>query len=103
MAQYTPGPWAIGNGDPATYARNHAICSGPVIIGKANGLGYPLGKGWAAESEANARLMAAAPELLDALKDALSALETAAHRDPDQAGLYYCPAARAAIAKAEGD
>jgi hypothetical protein len=44
---------------------------------------------------------AAAPDLLDALKDALIALETASHRDPEQSGLYYCSKARAAIAKAE--
>lgn len=54
------------------------------------------------EAEANARLIAAAPELLTALKDALAALELAKKRDPDQAGLYHCPLAREAAAKAEG-
>lgn len=54
------------------------------------------------EAEANARLIAAAPLLLFALQDALKALDFAAMRDPEQAGLYYCPLARKAIAKAQG-
>lgn len=66
---HTPGPWTVGNGSPTVYAREHAICAGPIIIGCALGNGYPIGRGWAPDSAANARLMAAAPDLLAALEE----------------------------------
>ena len=53
------------------------------------------------ECRANAKLMAAAPELLEALKKCLAALERASYYTPEDT-LAAADEARAAIAKAEG-
>ena len=53
-----------------------------------------------AETAANARLIAAAPELLAACQEAIFVLEFAKRQDPGQAGLYHCPSVRRAIAHA---
>jgi hypothetical protein len=67
---------------------------------------FKRGEGWQSECavrEANARLIAAAPDLLDAIKPLLALLEPV-----ETLGLLAAPeleklnAARAAIAKAEG-
>lgn len=58
------------------------------------------------EQEANARLIAAAPELLDALRDALNCIDNIPERDRARLGLYsmkWYGDARAAIAKATGE
>jgi hypothetical protein len=52
--------------------------------------------------EANARLIAGAPDLLAALKWALDNLSMPTHLSDPEYGLHY-QAARAAIAKAEGE
>lgn len=91
MSNHTPGPWRTGdawntifgppNGNPA-----------PEIIAKVQ-------RG----NEANARLLAAAPELLAALKWALG---NVASPLPSMEGraefISQCKTAQAAIAKAEG-
>lgn len=65
--QHTPGPWDVGqNGDSC--ARDHVIASGPKVIAKVYGRGYPSGFGWSPDSAADARLIAAAPDLLAAVK-----------------------------------
>jgi len=96
-AKSTPGPWTYED------------CFHPEFIIRAKGLGviarsiYPDGNGI---GRANARLIAAAPELLDALRGFLDCIGT---RKPDVDGYYSEPIhrdeverARAAIAKAEG-
>ena len=58
------------------------------------------------ESTANARLMAAAPDLLEALRDLLSRAESELDQTATHDGLANCDAlarCRAAIAKATGD
>jgi len=40
------------------------------VLAEVVGFGYPSGKGWSERSEANARLMALSPEMLEALRDA---------------------------------
>ena len=94
-AGFTPGPWAagvrVGGFIDITHSSNkpgditRALCRVQSRIT------------WAAESMANARLIAAAPELLAALECALEWLEQwDAEND-------LVPAARAAIAKATGE
>jgi hypothetical protein len=62
-AQHTPGPWAVtsSKGDVHSQARNgqNWICQGP-----NDSVSAPF----ASEREANARLIAAAPKLLAALR-----------------------------------
>lgn len=65
MPAHTPGPWHVGNAHGA--ARDHAICVDHQVIARVTGSGFPIGKGWSAETAANARLIAAAPDLLAAL------------------------------------
>ncbi len=103
MAKHTPGPWRVISGTlGAVEAANgvqvaNAEQTRPVRCAADHD-----------ERKANARLIAAAPELLEALKGALEALEFAAgsHEGPiteqertDSANLYR---AHEAIAKAEG-
>lgn len=57
--KHTPGPWQIGRYDDIVDA------SGEII--RAKGLALTRGD----EAEANSRLIAAAPEMLAALKDAM--------------------------------
>jgi hypothetical protein len=93
MSKPTPGPWAVGP------RRQHEI---PIRSAAMPGLEPIVTKAVAirdGEGEANARLIAAAPDLLDALFWALSQIED--DLDPDhQAALA---SAWAAIAKATGE
>jgi len=96
MSKYTPGPWwrdddgfiASGNGD--TY----------VTVADANVNSLDID-----EREANTSLIAAAPELLAALKNAAKILDDDGARDGYSGKESYddaADAARAAIARAEG-
>jgi hypothetical protein len=96
-AKHTPGPWhrrigRVGNGTPAS--QHEQVCnSDGVAVVMLEHDGQPDG-------DANARLIAAAPDLLEACKDALSSFSAAhAHR---RNGNCECDVIRAAIAKAEG-
>ena len=81
QATHTPGPWRVEDGQ--------TIWSGEELVGAAGRIGMPM--------EANARLIAAAPEMLAALE---WAVETA---DTEQYDADWYAAARAAIAKAKGE
>lgn len=70
---HTPGPWHQGDGHGT--GKGYAICSGPQILAKVNGNGYPAGIGNAPESDANAALIAAAPDILEECKRYRAALE----------------------------
>lgn len=92
MTNHTPGPWAA-NPDGLIHAGKNRL-----HIAQA----ATIGMGHAAA--ANARLMAAAPDLIAALTHALDRFESIpAHQD--EAGIYRHAAtiARAAIAKATGE
>lgn len=105
MAAHTPGPWAI------TYAQTSArwpiVCSDDergIEVAELSGVvAERLGVRWfsdpnAPEIEANARLIAAAPDLLAALK----ALFVAVDGNPGALSTVDAViAAKAAIAKAE--
>lgn len=92
MSKHTPGPWKA-------HFEDAYFVTGPDLgrvammmnLKGAHGLG---GRRSGNESAANARLIAAAPDLLEALKDAV--------RDSESPG-QWLDEARAAIAKATGE
>jgi len=87
MSKHTPEPWIyIGNGD--IVARSENYCGGEKDIASVF---LTVND----EDEANARLIAAAPDLLEALQ-AIMAGVAGCERQP------HWEAARAAIAKATG-
>ena len=99
MSAHTLGPWkwhAAKHDD----GRNN----GSVISGADTGLAYCICKApqFATEKDwaANARLIAAAPELLDACEGLLSALDEDCQSPSRRDELMF--AARAAVAKARG-
>ena len=103
-AAHTPGPWVWDDRSLRPVVRDPDTCNVHSILDAEGGYGFIGGdnKACMAELEADYRLIAAAPDLLMALKlafqhlngggDSLNALEHAA----------AFRAARAAIAKAEG-
>ena len=88
MTGHTPGPWQ---------ARRGQLWRGWVVCDESGAVHTTVSAEKAPETEANARLMAAAPELLKAAKAAHRALltdEPYPHKENE--------ALRQAIAKAEG-
>jgi len=88
MNKHTPGPWNRIKGDRNVYSASGTVCKTPAIIG---------GGSAAANWEANARLIAAAPDLLEALSEIINdggkfVMTNETHRK-----------SRAAIAKARGE
>jgi hypothetical protein len=76
-AQHTPGPWKVKAGTNAVLAGRKQICS---HVNAASAL--PVNMLDDQEiAQANARLIAAAPELLEALQAALEALRGSAGFD----------------------
>jgi hypothetical protein len=94
----TPGPWRIEDA-PDAY--------GGLSISGDNGSEYSDNVIATVYAEANARLIAAAPDLLEALADCLETLEYVSYAQPDLVGYGVragrAAAARAAIAKALGE
>ena len=86
--KHTPGPWKIGT-QPPNGEQTIGTYRGLMVAVATTGAGTP--------TIANARLIAAAPELLDALLDAACALECCGK------DYYAATKARAAIAKATGN
>lgn len=91
-AKHTPGPWInLGQGD--IVARSDKYCGGEKDIASVFLTTND-------EDESNARLIAAAPDLLDALRELLEACKDAKFAsDPFDS----MPNARTAIAKATGE
>ena len=88
-AKHTPGPWAVTLEDDSAIYINTVNPKGRIAT-------VPKGK----LAQEDARLIAAAPELLAALLDAVAALESYV---PESDSEYQiCIRARAAIAKAKG-
>lgn len=100
--KHTPGPWQwIVDRWNGGYSALAASNGGDVLrpLHKNDGdSGAAWFEGDESLREANARLIAAAPDLLDACKDALALLE-----DVDAADGCIGDALRAAIARATGD
>ncbi len=111
MTEHTPGPWSIETDVSGIYvmtpgqgiAKLYDVTPTQWIKDRLMSIG-----------EANARLIAAAPELLEALEETLRALEVHLDDDTNHCGLKHrdllCPCnqnevvrARATIAKAKGE
>ncbi len=99
MSKHTPGPWTIERNERGTSIK---------AIGPLQAEEY-AGSAWLDVSDVDARLIAAAPDLLEALKDLLPILDKAWDYDGDVFGRLHNDAvdawrqARAAIAKATGE
>ena len=89
MSNHTPAPWRVDHG---------SMLKGVNVITPRNEWICYLGMASRPDVVADASLIAAAPDLLEALQDALSALEVCG-RDFDHA----IGKARAAIEKAKGE
>jgi hypothetical protein len=90
---HTPGPWQF----------DKSALTGRIDIRKnhANGDSRILGYVWQDQNgDSNAHLIAAAPDLLSALKETIEYLETFACHD--EQGRAAIKSANAAISKAEG-
>ena len=86
MSKHTPGPWfslGAGGTDYTVIASN----KGEEVVGVSE---------WIRAEDEDLRLMATAPELLEALESLLAQVEQYGHK-PE------CDAARAVIAKAKGE
>jgi len=94
MSKHTPGPWHVANVGWIASERG-TICA---MYAMKTGL-----HGEDIEGEANARLIAAAPDLLDALKAAQEELRLIRMKDTNAVYDVLCRSQiSAAIAKAEG-
>lgn len=65
-ATFTPGPWKYGPLDEENTAKRRVLSASGLLVAEARGATGP-----ASVRDANARLIAAAPELLEALRDVL--------------------------------
>lgn len=92
MAAHTPGPWYVdGDGHVTANADDeHGICR-PIICERV--------MGFSGDEAANARLIAAAPEMLEALRKAHSAISDLDHIDNEVARDIYDLIAKATGAK----
>ena len=106
-SKHTPGPWVLGESSGgrhfrAVNATDHSELATVVWVMEDDDTeGAP-----SPECEANAHLIAAAPELLEALEYAVIDFDNwAAHEDnhPHEHLVVWAEKARAAIAKAKGE
>jgi hypothetical protein len=72
---HTPGPWAVTKGKPRKVTANGVLICNAVLRNMATTAQNKNGKG-EDEAEANARLIAAAPMLLEAAQDAVEGFKT---------------------------
>lgn len=103
MSKHTPGPWRFYT-DPQPNGCPIVGTGGLMVAQLAHSINYPEQRDTAI---ANARLIAAAPELLEALGDLMGVAEAAMLRANFDGGEYDIEGeladARAAIAKATGE
>ena len=83
MTGHTPGPWRINPSPPIV--KNSVLIDAPRLDGVADRYAVALLRKDFEDTEANVRLIAAAPEMLEALEAALEVL--AYHYD--SAGRYH--------------
>jgi hypothetical protein len=103
MSAHTPGPWRVDICTPesgksiAVHVDTRAVKAGRVMVVAL------CGRPGVTYVEANARLIAAAPELFAAVKAAEQFFDDQIHcRKPTQKWTEYVAQIRAAIASAEG-
>lgn len=101
MSAHTPGPWCTDLSECEPGDSVAIMAHGAIIAEVLGADSFPCLddnqlESFDKELQANARLMAAAPDLLKACKEAYTALPMAKHNNATNAIL------RAAIAKAEG-
>lgn len=111
MSGHTPGPWRVGYRAMDVVSDNVKIC-GDAKICDIRGWGYLTGNGHGALGlppeeavriqDANARLIAAAPEMLEALKAAMPYVARYESAHASNEALDVLGMIDAAIAKAEG-
>jgi len=97
VSKHTPGPWFVQKGFGTIYALSGGTSGITTAI--ASPLPHQV-DGGEAEALANARLIAAAPELLSALEEILNYVGGADSALDDE---YVMERANAAIAKARGE
>ena len=98
--QHTPGPWHW-DGNPCNYDKEQEA---PWLIDANDSYPPILGGTITCQSDANARLIAAAPDLLEALQDLFEAdMEHVLMGDGKDDQIEAIAKARAAIAKATGE
>jgi len=88
--QHTPGPWRLERAGPCVYVMAGRFCVATTSDERGGGVPPAMD---------NARLIAAAPEMLAALRLALTALD---HDDATRVEIAAYDMVCAAIAKAEG-
>ena len=98
MSNHTPGPWKIDYGSKTKTARGISAPAARRNIVNFNGLAAPM----SAETAANAQLLAAAPDMLQALRKAVVLLAGACVHAPESEPHETYEAVSAAIAKATG-
>jgi hypothetical protein len=102
MSGHTPGPWIVNARDTAKPFAIHALDGAPPVIAWTVCYGAP---GIASDiSDANARLVAAAPDLLATLREIVTEIRAYQSPECDDAGwgADLLKQADAAIAKATG-
>lgn len=103
MSEHTPGPWT--NKEHSTFVwsvhGNVCACGDPHASGHVGYTECGVGCQWLGEAVANAHLIAAAPDMLAALK-ALVDADNAPLVMSDAHSVVLMDNVRAAIAKAEG-
>lgn len=95
MSEHTPGPWRIGGTKDLKHGRGREIAADAARIGIVYGVIDP-------DVIANARLIAAAPELLEACRDAASKIDDCLDGKINFRS-DFADRLKAAIAKAEGE
>lgn len=104
MNQHTPGPWAVTNhahGTVINMESSRKTRSGASRYAVIGGFDASDSEQFQ-EAQANARLISAAPELLEALQGMLSLDDEHQRGADDQDVCFEVQQARAAIAKATG-
>ena len=103
MNKHTPGPWHLYSDkvkdDPFNRIRYTVVATGKTICK----IYYSSFEGGPTNAEWDARLIAAAPDLLDALKIAVDALERSDYIQMDGDSVDVIDVSRAAIANATGE